>query len=162
MPHLLLEHFNQVAKVHFNTIPYKGGSLAVTDTVGGQVDALWNVVPVVLPFIKNGKLRALVVGSEKRSVFLPNTPTTVEAGWPSVVGTAWNGVVAPAGTPKDIIVRLNTEIRNALSSADIRERYTTLGMESFEENSPESFGAFMHAESVKWARVIKTAKITVD
>jgi tripartite-type tricarboxylate transporter receptor subunit TctC len=162
VPHLLGELFNQVAHVHFNMIPYKGGSLAVTDAVGGQVDALWSVVPVVLPFTQNGKLRALAVASEKRSVFLRNIPTTIEAGWSGVIGTAWNGVVAPAGTPKDIILRLNAEIQRALSSADIRERYTALGMESFEENTPESFGAFMHAESVKWARVIETAKITAD
>lgn len=162
LPHLIAELFKQEARANFNSIPYKGGGPAITDMVGGQVDALWSVVPVVLPFTQNGKLKALAVAGNKRSAFFPNVATTAEAGWPGVVGTAWNGVVAPAGTPKDIIARLNTEIRHALSSPDIRERYTTLGMEAFEENTPESFGAFMHAESVKWARVIKTAKITAD
>jgi tripartite-type tricarboxylate transporter receptor subunit TctC len=162
VPHLLTELFSQAAQAHFNPIPYKGGALAVTDVVGGQVDALWGVLPIILPFTQNGKLRALAVASEKRSIFLPNIPTTAEAGWPGVVGTAWNGVVAPTHTPKEIIVRMNAEIRRALSSDDIRERYTTLGMESFEENTPESFGAFMHAETVKWSNVIKTAKIIPD
>ena len=126
------------------------------------MDALWSVMPLVLPFIQNGKIRALAVASEKRSAFLPSIPTMGEAGWPGVIGTSWNGVMAPAGTPKEIVVRLNAEIRRALSAADIRERYTALGMESFEENTPESFGAFMHADAVKWNGVIKTAKIKLD
>lgn len=160
--HLLTELFSQAARIKVNAIPYKGGAPATIDVIGGQVDALWSVMPLVLPFIQNGKIRALAVAGEKRSAFLPSIPTMGEAGWPGVIGTSWNGVVAPAGTPKEIVVRLNAEIRRALSAADIRERYTALGMESFEENTPESFAAFMRADAVKWNGVIKTAKIKLD
>lgn len=160
--HLLTELFSQAARIQVNAIPYKGGAPAATDLIGGQVDALWSVLPLVLPFIQNGKVRALAVASETRSTFLPNIPTMGEAGWAGVVGTAWNGVVAPAGTPKEIVVRLNADIRRALSAADVRERYAALGMEPFKESTPESFGAYMRAETVKWGGVIKTAKIKLD
>ncbi|MGH8617665.1 MAG: Bug family tripartite tricarboxylate transporter substrate binding protein [Burkholderiales bacterium] len=160
--HLLTELFHQAARIRVNPIPYKGGAPALTDTIGGHVDALWSVLPVALPFIQNGKLRPLAVANDRRSVFLPNVPTFAETGWPKVVGTAWNGVIAPAGTPREIILRLNTEIRTALSTPEIRERYSALGMELFKETTPAEFGAYMQNESTKWRGVITTANIKLD
>ena len=160
--HLLTEMLNRAAGIKMNNIPYKGGGLAATDVVGGQVDLLWSVLPVVLPFIQNGRLRALAMASEKRSPFLPNVPTTGESGWPSVVGTAWNGVVAPVGTPKNIIDLLNAEIGRGLNAPDVRARFTTLGMEPFSATTPQQFGAFLKVDTIKWGEVIKAAKIKAE
>ena len=127
----------------------------------GQVELLWSVLPLVLPFIQNGKLRPLTVASVKRSAHLPNVPTTGESGWSKIVGSGWNGVVAPLGTPRNIIDRLHSEIVRALDAPDVKERFTNLGFEPL-RGTPEEFGAFMRAETAKWADVIKTAKIKLD
>jgi tripartite-type tricarboxylate transporter receptor subunit TctC len=159
--HLLTEMFNHAAGIKMNNIPYKGGALAATDVVGGQVELLWSVLPLVQPFIQNGRLRALAVAGDKRSIYLPNVPTMSESGWPSIAGTGWNGVVAPAGTPKSILDRLNAEIGRTLNAPDVRERFTTLGFEAL-GGTPEEFGAYMRAETVKWAGVIRTANIKLE
>ena len=159
--HLLAEMLNRAAGVKMEIITYKGGAQVATDVVGGQIESLWSVLPVVLPFIQSGRLRALAVASEKRSLLLPNVPTTGEAGWPSVVATAWNGVVAPAGTPKSVIDVLNAEIGRSLQAAEVKERFTALGMEAI-GGTPEEFGAFMRAETAKWAQVIKSANIKLE
>ena len=142
-------------------ITYKGGAQAATDVVGGQIEALWSVLPVVLPFIANNRLRVLAVGSEKRSTLLPGVPTTGEAGYPGVVATAWNGVVAPAGTPQSIVSMLNKEIERGLGAPEVKERFTALGMEAI-GGSPESFGAFLRAETAKWAKLVRTANIRAE
>ena len=98
--HLLAEMLNHATGVRMEVITYKGGAQAATDVVGGQIEALWSVLPVVLPFLQNARLRILAVASEKRTALLPQVPTMGESGWPTVVATAWNGVVAPAGTPR--------------------------------------------------------------
>jgi tripartite-type tricarboxylate transporter receptor subunit TctC len=159
--HLLAEMLNRAAGVKMEIITYKGGAQVATDVVGGQIESLWSVLPVVLPFIQGGRLKALAVASEKRSGLLPNVPTMGESGWPSVVATAWNGVVAPAGTPRNVIDTLNAEIARSLQGADVRERFTALGMEAI-GGSPEEFGAFMRAETAKWAQVIKSANIKIE
>lgn len=159
--HLVTEMFNHAAGIKMNNVPYKGGALAATDVMGGQVELLWSVLPVVLPFIQNERLRALVVASAKRSAHLPNVPTTGESGLPKVVGSGWNGVVAPAGTSKNIIDRLNAEIGRSLDAPDVKERFANLGFEAL-GGTPEEFGAFMRAETAKWAEVIKTAKIKLE
>jgi tripartite-type tricarboxylate transporter receptor subunit TctC len=159
--HLLAEMLNRAAGVKMEIITYKGGAQVATDVVGGQIESLWSVLPVVLPFIQSGRLRALAVASEKRSLLLPNVPTMGEAGWPSVVATAWNGVVAPAGTPRNVIDALNAEIGRSLQAADVKERFTALGMEAI-GGTPEEFGVFMRAETAKWAQVIKSANIKLE
>jgi tripartite-type tricarboxylate transporter receptor subunit TctC len=159
--HLLAEMFNHAVGVKLEIITYKGGAQAATDVVGGQVEALWSVLPVVLPFVQSGRLRVLAVASEKRTSLLPNVPTMGESGFPSVVATAWNGVVAPAGTPRNIIDALNAEIGRSLQALDVKERFTAAGMEAI-GGTPEEFGAFMRAETAKWARVIKAANIKVE
>ena len=159
--HLLAEMLNRAAGVKMEIITYKGGAQVATDVVGGQIESLWSVLPVVLPFIQGGRLKALAVASEKRSGLLPNVPTMGESGWPSVVATAWNGVVAPAGTPRSIVDTLNAEIARSLQGADVKERFTALGMEAI-GGTPEEFGAFMRAETAKWAQVIKSANIKIE
>jgi tripartite-type tricarboxylate transporter receptor subunit TctC len=116
------------------------------------------VLPVVLPFMHDGRLHALAVANEKRSTLIPNVPTMGEAGWPAVLATAWNGVVVPAATPKNVIGVLNKEIARSLEAGDVKERFTAAGMEAI-GGTPEEFGAFLRAESVKWAKVVRDADI---
>ncbi len=159
--HLLAEMLNHATGVRMEVITYKGGAQAATDVAGGQVEALWSVLPAALPFIQSGRLRALAVASEKRTSLLPQVPTMGEAGWPAVVGTAWNGVVAPAGAPRAIVETLATEIGRSLRAADVKDRFTASGMEAI-GGTPEEFGAFLKAETAKWAKVIKAANIKVE
>jgi len=159
--HLLAEMLNRAAGVKMEIITYKGGAQVATEVVGGQIESLWSVLPIVLPFIQSGRLRPLAVASDKRSALLPNVPTMGEAGWPNVVATAWNGVVVPAGTPKNIIDLLNAEIGRSLQTAAVKERFTALGMEAI-GGTPEEFAAFVRAETQKWAQVIKAANIKVE
>src|SRR3954470_7797021 len=159
--HLLAEMLNHATGTRMEVITYKGGAQAATDAAGGQVEALWSVLPAALPFIQSGRLRSLAVASEKRTALLPQVPTMGEAGWPAVVGTAWNGVVAPAGTLKAIVDTLAADISRGLNAADVKERFTASGMEAI-GGTPEAFGAFLKAETTKWARVIKAANIKVE
>lgn len=159
--HLLAEMLNHAAGVRMQVITYKGGAQAATDVAGGQVEALWSVLPAALPFIQSGRLRSLAVASEKRTTLLPDVPTMGEAGWPAVVGTAWNGVVAPAGTPKPIVDTLASEIGRSLNAADVKERFTASGMEAI-GGTPGAFASFLGAETAKWAKVIKAANIKVE
>ena len=161
LQHLLAEMLNHATGVKMEIITYKGGAQVATDVVGGQIESMWNVLPIVLPFIASGRLRVLAVASEKRSALIPNVPTMIEAGWPSVIATAWNGVVAPAGTPPTIIALLNKEIGRSLQPADVKERYNALGMEAI-GGTPEEFGAFIRAESAKWAKVVKAAGVKAE
>ena len=159
--HLLAEMFNHAAGLKMQIVPYKGGAQVATDVIGGQIESLWSVLPVVLPPIQNGRLIAIAVASEKRSALLPELPTMAESGWPTVVATAWNGVVAPAGTPKAIVDQLNAAIGSALKAPDITERFAAIGMEAI-GGTPEEFGAYLKAETAKWAAVIRKAGIKVE
>ena len=114
VPHLLTEMLKISAGMDLLDVPYKGGAPAALDVMGGQVDMLFSVLPLVLPNIKAGQLRALVIASKARSPLIPDVPTTAEEGYGDVIGSAWNGIVAPAGTPKEIIDRLNAEISQIL------------------------------------------------
>lgn len=157
VPHLVTEMFKQAAGIDILDVPYKGGGPALIDVMGGQVDMFFSVLPLVLPYIKSGKLRAIAIASEKRSALLPDVPTLQEAGY-RVVGTAWNGIVAPRGSPKEIVVKLDIETAKVLESDETRRAFAGLGMEAV-GGSPQMFAEFLKAESQKWAKVIKTAHI---
>jgi tripartite-type tricarboxylate transporter receptor subunit TctC len=158
VPHLVTEVFKGAAGVDILDVPYKGGGPATIDVMGGQVDMLFSVLPLVLPHIKSGKLRALAVASESRSDLLPDVPTLRELGYGQVVGSAWNGVVAPAGTPQAIVAKLNKEIATILATPETKTSFAALGMEAV-GGSPQSFATFLKAETEKWAAVIKSAHI---
>jgi len=158
VPHLVTEMLKLSAGVDILDVPYKGGAPAMLDVIGGQVDMLFSVLPLVLPNIQAGQLRPLVIASPKRSTLLPDVPTTVEEGYGDVIGTAWNGIVAPAGTPKAIIDKLNAETAVLLKSPDTAQRFTELGMEAV-GGSPDAFAAFLQAETEKWAKVIAAAHL---
>jgi tripartite-type tricarboxylate transporter receptor subunit TctC len=158
VPHLLTEMLKSAAGIDLLDVPYKGGGPAAMDTISGQVDVLFSVLPLVLPYITGGQLRAYAIASETRSSLLPDVPTVKEAGYDSVVGSAWNGIVTPAGTPPDVISKLNEESSQVLASSETRERFAALGMEAV-GGSAESFARFLQAETQKWATVIRAAHI---
>jgi tripartite-type tricarboxylate transporter receptor subunit TctC len=161
VPHLLTEMLKAAAGINVLNVPYKGGGPAATDVVGGQVDMLFSVLPLVLPYITSGQLRPIAIASDARSALLPDVPTVKEAGFGQVTGTAWNGVVAPAGTPQEVITKLNGEVTKVLESPETKERFTVLGMEAV-GGSPDSFAEFLRTESEKWSKVIRAAHVQVQ
>ncbi len=158
VPHLLTEMLKMSAGINILDVPYKGGAPATLDVISGQVDMLFSVLPLILPNIKAGQLRPLVIASKTRSPLLPEVPTTAEEGYGDVVGSAWNGIVAPAGTPKDIVDKLNAETSQILVTPDTKQRFNQLGMESV-GGAPQDFAKFLQGESQKWGKVIAEAHL---
>ncbi|HSQ03610.1 MAG TPA: tripartite tricarboxylate transporter substrate-binding protein [Burkholderiales bacterium] len=152
--HLGMELFKTLTHTQITHVPYKGGAPAVADTVGGQVMMDLAVVPDALPFVKGGRLRALGVSTLKRSSIVPELPTIAESGVPGYEVIGWYGFLAPAGTPHDVVTKLHDEIVRSLRLPDINERLVGLGFE-VAGNTPEEFAAWMKAERIKWAKVIK-------
>jgi tripartite-type tricarboxylate transporter receptor subunit TctC len=160
VPHLVTEMLKLSAGIDILDVPYKGGAPAMLDVISGQVDMLFSVLPLVLPNIQAGQLRALVIASKARSPLIPDVPTTAEDGYRDVIGSAWNGIVAPAGTPEAIVAKLNSEISQVLASPDTKQRLTELGMQSV-GGTPQDFAHYLQAESEKWAAVISAAHLQV-
>jgi tripartite-type tricarboxylate transporter receptor subunit TctC len=158
VPHLLTEMLKISAGINVLDVPYKGGAPAALDVIGGQVDILFSVLPLVLPNIKAGQLRALVIASKTRSSLIPDVPTTAEEGYGDVIGSAWNGIVAPASTPQEIVDKLNLETSQILATKDTEQRFNELGMEPV-GGTPQSFAHYLQAETEKWAEVITTAHL---
>jgi tripartite-type tricarboxylate transporter receptor subunit TctC len=159
--HLTGELFKDAAGVSIVHVPFKGGAPAVAALLGGQVSMTFETSVTVVPHIRSGKLRALGVASPKRIALLPDVPTLGESGFPSILAENWYGLYAPAGTPKEAIARLYTELDRAIHSADVREKLAQQGAE-IRENTPEQTAAFLRSEMVKWARVIKDSGAKVD
>ncbi len=152
--HLSMELLKSLAKVDMAHIPYKGSAPAVTDLIGGQVDLMFDNVPNVLPQVKAGKLRALAVSSKERSPFVKDLPTVAEAGVPGFDVSVWFGVVAPAGTPRPVIAKLNAEINGILKLAQIRQAFNNQGVEPM-GGTPAEFSAFIASQTMKWGKVVK-------
>ena len=159
--HLSGELFKALAGVDILHVPYKGSSQALIDVISGQVTMLFDNAPSSLPFIEQGKLRALAVTSRRRLANLPEIPTLEEAGVAGYESLSWSGIVAPAGTPRAVILKLNAAIERILAADDVRKRLAALGVEPV-GGSPEAFAAHIRAESDKWGRLIKSAGITVN
>lgn len=159
--HLAGELFSLTAGVKMVHVPYKGNSVALTDLVGGRVQLMFSNVGPPLPFVKSGRLRALGMTSAKRSSVLPDMPTVAESGLPGYEIIVWNCFSAPAGTPKDVISKLNTEIVKALRNPQVQSALLAQGMEAA-PSSPEQLQAYAEAEVAKWARVVKEANIKVE
>ena len=137
-------------------IPYKGGGQAQADVVGGQAQSLFNVVPSALPMIRADKLRAIAVTGKTRSEALPEVPTMIEAGYPGVTAVTWNGILAPAGTPREIVAKLNEAMVGVLRTPEMKEQLAKLGQE-VAWSTPEEFAAFLRDETEKWRKVIAAA-----
>jgi tripartite-type tricarboxylate transporter receptor subunit TctC len=152
--HLSMEMFMSMAGVDIVHVPYKGSAPAVTDLIGGQVDVMFDNVPNVLQHVRAGKLRALAVSSRERSPFMPDLPTVAEAGVAGFDVSVWFGVVAPSGTPKSVVVRLNDEINRILKLPEVVELFHKQGVKPL-GGTPDAFAAFLREQTVKWAKVVK-------
>ena len=156
--HLSGELFKAMAGLQMEHIPYKGSAPAIQDVMGGQVPMMFDTTVVAAPHIKAGSVRALAVTSAKRVKGMENIPTLAEAGVPGYQLVSWQGIFAPAGTPKEIVQRLNMELVKIVGMPDVRERLDMLGVEPV-ANTPDEFATFQRAEITKWAKVIKDANI---
>jgi tripartite-type tricarboxylate transporter receptor subunit TctC len=154
--HLSGELFNTLAGVKMVHVPYKGAAPALVDIQSGQIQVYFGNLPVTIPHAKAGRVRALGVTSAKRAAIAPEIPTVAEAGVPGFELTPWYGVMTRAGTPRDIIVRINQEIVRILQTAEMRERITNFGAEP-SGMTPEQFGAFLKSEAVKWGKLVKAS-----
>jgi len=160
-PHLAMELFSRQAGVKLTHVPYKGSGPGMTDLLGGRVMMTMDSLLQGLPQIKAGKLKALAVLGPKRSTLLPEVPTMAEAGVAGYALTNWFGLLAPAGTPKDVVLKLNTDILQVLKLPEINSKIADMGADVV-GNSPEEFGAAMRAESAQWAEIIKSANIKAE
>ncbi len=159
--HLIMEMFKHTAGLEMTHVPYKGGPPAVTDLIAGQVSLMFETGPGILPHVRSGKLRALGVGSVKRSAATPDLPTIAEQGYPGFDGVAWIGLVAPAGVPRPIVEKLAAETAAIIALPDVRERLLALGAEPA-ANTPDEFGAYIRSEIAKWGKVIKESGARAD
>lgn len=159
--HLTAELFWQQSGTSGLHVPYKGGAPAITDLLGGQVDASFQNLNAVVQNIKAGKLRALAVTGASRSPLLPEVPTMAEAGVKGVEVYSWQAVVAPEGLPADVRAKAHAAIVAALNDPAVKQQYLALGLEVV-GNTPEQFAAFEQAEFTRWKKVIETGKITID
>lgn len=159
--HLATELFKYVAGVDITHIPYKGSNPATMAALAGEIDVMVDVIASSnIPYVKSGQLKALAVTGETRSPLFPDIPTAASLGV-NIVATSWNGILAPAGTPKNIIDRLNEEIRKAVQSPEIKEQLLAMGAE-VEASSPEEFSSFMREQTEKWAQVVQATGIKAD
>jgi tripartite-type tricarboxylate transporter receptor subunit TctC len=158
---IMAELFKQVANVEIRTIAYKSEAPALSDVIAGHVPMIFSFLATSSPFIKQGKLKALMQTGAKCLKGLPDVPTASEAGLPDATLTAWGGLWAPAGTPKPIVTRLSAELRRVILSEDYRRILEESGSEPH-ASTPEEFAAFIDSERPKWARVVKRAGITAE
>jgi len=164
-PHLAGEAFKLAAGVDLLHVPYKGSGPALTDLMGGQVQLMFDSMPSSMPFIQAGKLRALAVTTARRSTALPQLPTVAEAGLPGFDRgfdiSTWYGLWAPAGTPREVVARLGSEVAAIVRQPAVRDRLLALGAEPV-GNAPDEFAAFNRSELAKWARIVKQSGAKVD
>ncbi len=159
--HMAGELFKAMAGVNIVHVPYKGSSGARTDILGGQVQMMFDAITTMAPNVEAGKVRALGTSGKKRSSVLPNVPTIDEAGVPGYESTIWLGIMAPKGTPRPIIDKLNAEIRKAVNSPDIKaawEKQGAVGMSM----TPEEFDRYLRGDIEKWARIVKISGASQD
>jgi tripartite-type tricarboxylate transporter receptor subunit TctC len=159
--HLTGEMFKLQAGVDLLHIPYKGGAPALTDVVGGQVDMMFSSVPLAMTHIRSGKLRALATTGAKRDWALPDVPTIAEGGLRGFEATVWFGVLVRAGTPRDVIQRLNAAIIKGANAPEFRERASTAGFEVI-PGSPERLADMIKDDIARWAPVVKASGAKID
>jgi tripartite-type tricarboxylate transporter receptor subunit TctC len=151
--HLGGELLKKVAGIDIVAVPYKGGGQAVIDSLAGHLPAFFASVPVVMLHVRAGRLKSIAVTTGKRAAAMPDVPTVAEAGYPGYEVNNWYGLVAPAGTPRAVIDRLNREVTTVLASREVVQRIRELGHDTA-TSTPEQFGAFIRSEIVKWAKIV--------
>ncbi|MNQ10764.1 Tripartite tricarboxylate transporter family receptor [compost metagenome] len=159
--HLAGELFNAMAGIRIQHVPYRGSAPAMQDLLGGQVQVMFADGPSAVPHLSGGKVRALGVGNPTRSSMLPNVPTIAESGLPGYEAYSWSGVMAPKGTPPDIVKRMNADMVKVLSDPATAKGMIAAGAEP-KPGTPEQFGEFVRNEIVKWRDLIKTANIKLE
>jgi tripartite-type tricarboxylate transporter receptor subunit TctC len=158
---LSAELFKMMTGTHMVHVPYKTGAQAVTELIAGQVNLMFANLPSIWTHVKSGKVRALAVTGPRRSPGFPEVPTVAEAGVPGYEAVTWGGIVTPAGVPKAIVARLNTEVNTAIATPTFKEKYGAIGNEPL-GGTPEQFAAFIRKESAKWAEVVKHVGAKLD
>ncbi len=159
--HLAGIDFAERAHIQWTYIPYKGGSQAITDVMGGQAQVLFNGMLATYPAVKDGKLKGIAISSTKRFSAAPDLPTVAESGVPGFETGSWQGIVAPAGTPPEVVHKLHATITKILSTPEMKERLDKAGAE-VRAQSPEEFGAFIRSEKDRWAKVVKESGAKFD
>jgi len=160
-PHLTGELFKLMAGIDLTHVPYKGTALSIPDLANGGVSSLFDITVSAMPPIKAGQVKPLAVTSAKRAAALPDLPTMAEAGVPGFESSAWFGLFAPAGTPRELINRIHQEVVIVLKDPELRQRFANAGADPV-GNTPEQFAAVIKADTEKWARVIKAGNIRVQ
>jgi tripartite-type tricarboxylate transporter receptor subunit TctC len=160
-PHMAIELFARAAGIDLQHIPYRGGAPAITDTIGGQVPLVAINALEALPQVRSGRLKVLAVLSPNRSANFPEVPTIAESGFPGFEASVWYGLVAPAATPKPIVARLHAEVQKTLQTKEVRERMTGVGGEVV-PGSAEMFANLIHAERVRYEKLVREANIKPD
>lgn len=157
--HLTTEQLKNIGKFEMQHVPYRGSAPAVTDLIGGQVPAMFSDLVAVMPHIRSGTLRAIAVGSGKRVSLLPDVKTVAEQGFPGFDATSWGGLLAPAGTPKDVVDRMSAELKTALADKEVQDKLEGVG--SFAAyRTGEQTGVRMRQDFERWGKVIRDNKIT--
>lgn len=159
--HLTGELFKSIAKLDITHVPYKGSAPAIADLLGGHVPMMFDSTVAVTPHIKSGKLRAIAVSGAQRSPLFPDVPTFGESGFAAVESYAWYGLFAPTNLPKDLLTKINAEALKAMKQPEFQKTLADTGSE-YVGSSPEQFQAFVKAEAVKWASVVKASGATID
>jgi tripartite-type tricarboxylate transporter receptor subunit TctC len=161
-PHMLMEMFKWMAGgINLVHVPYKGASPAMIDQISGQIDVAFSTAIAALPFVQQGKVRAIAVSTKDRFAPLPDLPTVEQGGIKGYDGSSWQGVVMPANTPRDMIANANAELVKMLKSPDMKEKILLQGGIAI-GNSPDEFAAYMKSEIDKWAKVAKAANVRVE
>ena len=159
--HLAAELLSFTTGIRMVHVPYKGAILALTDVIGGHIDAMYVAAPAAIPQVKAGKVRALAVASRRRAPALPEVPTFAEAGFPGVEVDSRYGILAPAATPYDVVARLNAAMVKALGVTEVRERYTAMGMQAL-SSTPQEYTDYLRNEMVKLRKVVAAAKLPLQ
>jgi tripartite-type tricarboxylate transporter receptor subunit TctC len=160
-PHLAAELFKRMASVDIQHIPYKGSAPSMQDLMGGQVSVTFDSLLQALPFIRDGRLKALAVLGASRSPQLPDTPTVAESGVPGYELTNWFGLAAPAGTPRELVTKIYTDSARVLQGQEIRERFSSMAATAA-SSTPEQFGTRIKDDSAKWAKLIREVGIKAE
>jgi tripartite-type tricarboxylate transporter receptor subunit TctC len=158
---LAVEMLKAQANIDMVHIPYKGAGPSMADLLAGNVQFMSSTIPPAAPHFKTGRLIPLAVANAKRAALLPDVPTTAEAGAPGVEASSWNGLAVPAGTPQEIVARLNSEVVAVMKQPEVRERLLKSGVEPM-YNTPAEFATFIEAETQRYAKVVKSAGVQVD
>jgi tripartite-type tricarboxylate transporter receptor subunit TctC len=157
-PHMIAAWFKAVTATDIVIVPYKGAATVITDLIGGQIELAFETTSVTLAHLRDGSIRPLGVATRERLPDLPDVPTMIESGVPDFVAESWIGVMAPAGTPADIVERLNAAINASLQSPEMQARLKALASQT-RPGTPQQFAAFMAAENPKWTAMAKLSNL---